>query len=420
MKGTLTKYRKKDGRVSWGYYFKTGDGQFTKSGFATKDAASDALQDAIRKEQGLSPATHLPAPDMSPGGTKGDARPVCDYLSYWLDMHAALRCSPKTMEEYRGLAKYLARDLGNVRLCDLRAPRIQEFVNALQLHGGVPTKKFPKGRPLSAKRSHAAASLLYTCLGDAVRLEHLPMNPMADRRVRLPKRVRKEPAVLDPEKFGRLLDAVRGTRLYPVIMFAGASGCRRGELCALQWSDVNFETGVVTVSKSLEQTRAGGVRVKGTKGGRVRRIGLEDADLDVLRDRHAQQLEDKAAFGNDYRDHGLVFCQPNGDCYSPMQVGARVKEALVKAGLGGFRLHSLRHSHASVLLSQGTPVAVVSERLGHADQNITLGVYSHALPADHRAATKAWRNALRDVIAEDRSRSPVQSLEKSRKLAVND
>jgi integrase len=323
MKGTLTKYRKKDGRISWGYYFKTGDGQFTKSGFATKDAASGALQDAVRKEQGLPPAVHIPVPDMLSSGTKGDSRPVRDYLSYWLDMHAALRCSPKTMEEYRGLAKYLVRDLGNIRLCDLRAPKIQEFVNALQLHGGLPTQVFPKGRPLSPKRSHATASLLYSCLVDAVRLEHLPMNPMADRRVRLPKRVKKEPAALDAPMFSKLLDVVRGTRLYPFVVVSGASGCRRGELCALQWPDINFDTGVVTISKSLEQTRTHGLRVKSTKNGKTRYIGLDQADLDALRDHHARQRQDKVAFGSDYRDNGLVFCQPNGDFYSPMQVGAR-------------------------------------------------------------------------------------------------
>jgi integrase len=177
---------------------------------------------------------------------------------------------------------------------------------------------------------------------------------------------------------------------------------------------------VVTISKSLEQTRTHGLRVKSTKSGKTRYIGLDEADLDVLRDHHAQQLQDKAAFGADYHDSGLVFCQPNGNYYSPMQVGARVKEALIKAGLPNFRLHSLRHSHATVLLSRGTPIAVVSERLGHADQNITYGVYSHALPTDHRAATKAWRNALAEVVSEDRSSKPVQNLEKSRKLAVND
>jgi integrase len=105
--------------------------------------------------------------------------------------------------------------------------------------------------------------------------------------------------------------------------------------------------------------------------------------------------------------------------YSPMQVGARVKEALLKAGLHGFSLHSLRHSFASVLLSEGTPLPVVSELLGHADPNITLSVYSHSLPTDHKAASRAWRNALAEVISESRSRKSDKNLGKSRKSAVN-
>jgi integrase len=59
-----------------------------------------------------------------------------------------------------------------------------------------------------------------------------------------------------------------------------------------------------------------------------------------------------------------------------------------KVGLHGVSLHSLRHSHATSLLSKGVPIAVVSARLGHADQNITLPIYSHALPADTKAAAK--------------------------------
>jgi integrase len=114
-----------------------------------------------------------------------------------------------------------------------------------------------------------------------------------------------------------------------------------------------------------------------------------------------------------------VFYQPNGYYWSPNNIGLRVKELLVKAGLKSFSLHSLRHSHASVLLSTGTPLPVVSQRLGHADQNITLAVYSHALPTDVRAASKAWHNALADVIT-DRKHKTAQNLGKSRKLAVND
>jgi hypothetical protein len=110
-------------------------------------------------------------------------------------------------------------------------------------------------------------------------------------------------------------------------------------------------------------------------------------------------------FGSDYQNHGLMFCQPNGAYYSPDREGARVKELMRAVGLEGVSLHSLRHSFASELLSDGVPLAVVSERLGHADQNITLSIYSHAMPADTRAAAKVWNDAMADVIQDARKSS---------------
>jgi integrase len=418
VKGSITKYRKKDGRLSWGYYYKIGDDQFTKSGFATKDAAGDALQSAIAKATGTSVAIHA---DPSPQSSKGDTRTVARYLDYWLDEHAALRCAPTTMELYRKLAVYLARHLGSIRICDLKAAQIQETVNRLQLHGGRKSTEHPEGRPLSARRTHAIASLLYTCLADAVRLEHLPASPMADRRVKLPKRPKSKPAVLDPAMLGKLFAVAHGTRAYPYIVLGACSGCRRGELCALTWDDIDFEKGSLSISKSLEQTKAHGLRIKSTKSGEPRYFGLDEFALEVLAEHREQQAVDRVNYGPDYRDDlDLVFCQPNGFYWSPNNIGLRVKELLVKAGLTGFSLHSLRHSHASILLGAGTPLAVVSGRLGHADQNITLGIYSHALPADIRAASKAWHNALAETISEGRSSKTAKNLEKSRKLAVND
>jgi len=103
-------------------------------------------------------------------------------------------------------------------------------------------------------------------------------------------------------------------------------------------------------------------------------------------------------FGRDYADNNLIFCQPGGQHYSPDRLGARVAELMRGVGLNGVSLHSLRHSHASILLSKGVPVSVVAQRLGHADQNITLSIYSHTLPADSRAAAKIWNDSMAGVI----------------------
>ena len=86
---------------------------------------------------------------------------------------------------------------------------------------------------------------------------------------------------------------------------------------------------------------------------------------------------------------------------------------MIAVGLEGVSLHSLRHSFASELLSKGTPIPVVPERLGHANPNITLSIYSHAIPEDSRAAAKIWDDALADVIQASRKPRASRSLAES-------
>jgi integrase len=122
-------------------------------------------------------------------------------------------------------------------------------------------------------------------------------------------------------------------------MLGLASGARRGELLAVQWPDINFESGMMTITKSLEQTKAG-LRVKCTKSDEPRRFALPAAALDALRDHRIEQDPDKAFFGSDDQDNQLVFCRPEGGYYSPDRVGARVSELMKKVGLEGVSLHS--------------------------------------------------------------------------------
>jgi integrase len=83
-------------------------------------------------------------------------------------------------------------------------------------------------------------------------------------------------------------------------------------------------------------------------------------------------------------------------------MSVRVTEFARKNGFPGIGLHSLRHSHASQLLSSGTPITAVSDRLGHANSSVTLSIYSHVLPADKSAAAEMWNTAMANVIQADR------------------
>jgi integrase len=443
MRGCVFK-RKLKTFVSWGYLFSAGKDaagerkQIFKSGFTTKGAAQSALRDAITEYE--TKCSHIKEHvdllgrrtwgyalgNDNRGGFESraaaekarmaemdrrEAKQVevvspeptfAHYFKYWLDEHAARRCAPKTLERYKELGRYLVKHLGETLINELTTAQIQHAIHILKDGGGLATKEYPAGRPLAAKTVRHIGTLLYTALADADRLGIMKiLHPMANKRVVLPKLPKRRPPVLDKEKLGLLFDRARGTRLYPLLVLASATGCRRGELLALEWSDLDESTSDISVSKSLEQTKAG-LRIKSTKSEEPRCFSVPEWALEVLRVHREEQQRDRQLFGPDYDDHNLIFCQPNGAYYSPDRLGARVVELMRKAGLEGVSLHSLRHSHASSLLSNGVPIAVVSERLGHSDQNVTLSIYSHALPADPKAAAKVWNDAMAEVIADAR------------------
>ena len=163
------------------------------------------------------------------------------------------------------------------------------------------------------------------------------------------------------------------------------------------------------ISKALSQTKAG-VTVKSTKSGKPRRFAVPPAALDALREHRAQQDHDRTLFGSDYRESDLgVFCQPAGGLYNPGCVGNRVYAMMRSVGLEGVSLHSLRNTQASELRSEGVPIPTVAKRLGHANANITLAIYSHAIEADELAAAKIWNDAMVDVIGTGK-RQPERSL----------
>jgi integrase len=122
-------------------------------------------------------------------------------------------------------------------------------------------------------------------------------------------------------------------------------------LLALLWSDIDFESDILSVSKSLEETKAG-LRVKSTKSGKPRKFSVPVQALEALKEHRQEQDRDRELFGADYEDNDLIFCRPQGGYYKTDKVSVRGTELAKKAGLRGVGLHSLRHSHASELLSK--------------------------------------------------------------------
>jgi integrase len=194
----------------------------------------------------------------------------------------------------------------------------------------------------------------------------------------------------------RLRDACRGDWTFTFIEIALATDARRGELLALEWPDVDWMNNTLIVSKSVEQT-AEGLRIKRPKNGKPRKFRIGQSALAALRLQQDQQNECRRLCGPDYKNN-LVFSQPGGSYLWPHLVSQTIIRRIQKAGIENASLHSLRHTHASGLLSKGVPLPTVSARLGHADVNITARIYSHALPDDDTRAADTWDTIVKGPV----------------------
>jgi integrase len=172
----------------------------------------------------------------------------------------------------------------------------------------------------------------------------------------------------------KILAASIGHRLHALFVLAVWTGAREGELLALQWADIDFEAKTVAIRKSLAQVK-GGPRVKDTKSERGRRIlALPDACIVALKTHHAAMKE-----------AGLlkapVFCTSTGQYIGKSNFVRQVhRPLLVKVEVTYRKFHTFRHTHASELLRQGTPVLEVAKRLGDTPE-VVMKTYAHYMPS---------------------------------------
>jgi len=199
----------------------------------------------------------------------------------------------------------------------------------------------------------------------------------------------RETAMLQPEQAVELLERLHGKPLYLIASLALATGMRRNEMLALCWRDIDLDAGHLTVERALEQTAAYGIRIKApkTKHGR-RTISLPAHLVAELHQHWREQQEQRLGMGlGKAPETSPVFATADGGHLSPNAVTIAWPRAMAAIGMSGVTLHSLRHVHASMLISRGVDILTISRRLGHSSPTITLNVYGHLIHGgDDRAA----------------------------------
>ena len=184
---------------------------------------------------------------------------------------------------------------------------------------------------------------------------------------------------LTAKELSRFLAHVEGDRLFALWRLAGTTGMRRGELLGVTWQWLDLDAGTVRVEKQLVPTR-GGATFGPPKSKRSRRtIALDDETVEALRVHREAQLLERAFAGDAYVDHDLVFADPLGGLIHPQRITEAFGRLRRAAGITTGTLHILRHTHATIALTNGVPLHVLAARLGDRPETI-LRTYAHLLP----------------------------------------
>ncbi len=202
----------------------------------------------------------------------------------------------------------------------------------------------------------------------------------------------------EPHDLAAFLASVRGDRLEALWRLTAMTGMRRGEVVGLRWDAVDFENARVSVQRSLISVSYQ-VMESATKTWRSRVVDLDRATVAALRAHQDRQELERAEWGSDYTDNGLVFCRENGSPLQPDLVSQRFEAIIKREGLRRIRFHDLRHTHATLALRAGVPTKVVTERLGHHSPAFTLKYYAHVVPGMQADAAAQIATLVDTVLA---------------------
>jgi len=256
----------------------------------------------------------------------------------------------------------------------------EKIATALDMDMEKIFKIIEKREALADKTLRRYYGLVSAILGAAVQMQAIPENPAL--RVVKPKGAKKEAAYLDDKQALQVMEALAMAPLKwrTAMMMLLYSGMRRGELCGLTWDDLDFDNKLVHITKANQYLAGRGIIEKGTKNETSNRvIKLPDEMFDMLREYKGWQAGERLKMGDKWEDCGKLFTQENGQPIHPTSVTGWVRDFREAHNLPHFTPHSLRHTSATLLIMQGVPVKAVSARLGHASQNTTNAVYSHAI-----------------------------------------
>jgi integrase len=319
---------------------------------------------------------------------------VAGFLDRYLQNWVAVNVSARTAERYRQLLDHVRRHLGGRPLQKLRSDELAGLYATLSRSG------------LAARTVQHIHNVIFQALGQAKAWKLIRDNVAEGAKP--PPVPDQELPILQPDRAREMLDALRGKPFYLLASLALATGLRRNEMLGLRWCDLDLDAGRLRVEQALEETQTFGVRTKGPKSRNGRRtIALPASTVAELRAHWRSQQEQRLAAGlGKAPDNAPVFAELDGRFLRPNAITKAWPRAMAAIGCPEITLHSLRHTHASMLIASGMDILTISRRLGHGSPTITLRVYGHLIHGTDDRAAQIIEQAFGSKMVADGGKRP--------------
>ncbi|HGM3506551.1 TPA: tyrosine-type recombinase/integrase [Clostridioides difficile] len=357
MKGGVRKRGEK-----WYYYFDLGTvngkrKKIERVGGKTKKEAEKALRDALSEFE--NEGQLFSDNEMS----------FSDFLDFWYKEYVLLNCKYGTQKNYEKIIKnHLKPDLGKYKLKNLNPAILQKFLNDKSRFG------------LSKNSINNFYGVLSGALKSAVYpFKFIKENPM--QYVHMPKmqeNKKNDLKIISLKDFNKILERFpQGSSFYIPLQIAFNTGMRGGEVTALQWDDIDLENKIIHVRHTLISKGKEGFELGTPKTeSSYRKINIGDTLTKVLREHKKLQKEMKLKFGEWYINSNFVCTKEMGEHVTTNSLKYLSRVVNYELGID-FNFHSLRHTHATLLLENGANIKDIQHRLGHAKISTTMDTYSH-------------------------------------------
>ena len=326
-----------------------------------------------------------------------------EFTEIWKRDYGSKELAPSTYKRYcRMLETRLLPYFGHFYINKIKPTDIMKFYDLLEKDTQLVRKQGNNGaktkKPLSGKTILEHHRLLRAMLHKAVYWQLIVANPA--ERVQPPKARKPKRKSYDDEQTKILLENLEllsseDIKYKVAIILTVFTGVRLGELMGLEWQDVDFKNGIISINRSSQYLADMGVFTKVPKTeSSIREIAIPEFIISLLEEYKLWYEEQKSIYGELWTNSDRLFVQADGKPMHPSTISKWFVKYVGQIGLPVINFHGLRHTNASLLVAQNIDIAVISARLGHAQISTTLDFYVHPLLSHNRKAGYALENLL--------------------------